>query len=172
MWRDTYAVTAWYNKSTLLGEKGGTRVSYNNSRNSPWFLSSYTRTAPKSLLISKHVCKNLLLERNWVWIGEHVARACLVSTLLWPIRCLIVCGALWASSMQRDASALSSCFPFLFECFSFSFPTFESKLNWNPSIEMGRRICLQMTCHCHSASSHLIFTLEAGIIFPSGKFKR
>lgn len=75
MWRDTYAVTAWYNKSTLLGEKGGTRVSYNNSRNSPWFLSSYTRTAPKSLLISKRVQKPAFRKRlslDWGACGQSV----------------------------------------------------------------------------------------------------
>lgn len=78
--------------------------------------------------------------------GEHAC--CLDPALAYPMHQSQRCPARKFCT-QKDAAALSCYFPCLILIVSHflvcSFPTFELKLDWDTSTEMGRKMCLQMT---------------------------
>lgn len=152
-------------------------MSCRKQRKSPLFLSFCARTKIKPPCSSMNLCVQVGVSESG--LGNQAQQPTVGSTQVvltwhWPVQCVRGSGAPQGSSAQRDAAPLSDYFPHLSAIVSHvpvqSFPTFESKQYWGPSIEMGRRICLQMTHRGKNifiSSSQVIFTLEPEIISTS-----
>lgn len=136
--------------------------------------------------VSVHRNTHAFRRRDWVWIRGREARAAsvgdvhVISASLWPIWCSGVRGALHGSLHTESRFSIKRLLPFLALIVPHfpaqSFPALESGLYWDTFMEMGRRICLQVTWRgkniviLYYLTSYL--PLRQGLFSPFGKFKR